>query len=806
MIFARMQAVTNPPKVICYHCGDECRGEIIESDGKTFCCEGCKLVHELLAENNLCTYYQLSDHPGNKPPEIQNNKRFAWLDDEGVIKQLITFAEGDTAVVSFSIPKIHCASCIWLLENLHKIEKGIVSARVNFLEKQATITYNRREISLRQIVEILNRIGYEPELHLNDLKKKAAKKIDRNLIFKIGVAGFCFGNIMMLTFPEYLSGVSRIEPELKQFFSYLAFLLALPVFFFSAGDYFVNSWKSARSGYFSIDLPIALGLTAMLIRSSYEIFSGTGPGYFDSMTGLVFFLLTGRFFQSLTYRSMSFERDYKSYFPIAVAVRKNGEEIYTPISKLHEGEKIVIHSEELIPADAILLNGTANIDYSFVTGESLPVPKRIGELIYAGGKQKGSSIELQVHKTVEQSYLTQLWNHDTFQKSGQKNISKLADVISKYFTITIILIAAATFVYWMQTDIHRALLSFTAILIIACPCALAITVPFTFGNIMRLLGRNNFFLKNSSAIETIAKVDTIIFDKTGTVTQQNVDRVQWEGTPLTNYQQQLVSAIASQSIHPFSKLVSDYLPRERRLSIADFREQAGLGVEGTIDHIHVKLGSKEFVKHNHQPVAADQSRVYVSVNDHFLGWFRINNVIREGLKNQIDSLQSDYDLFLVSGDSSSDKLAMQSVFPKKDQLLFYQMPSQKLQFVQQLQQAGKKVMMIGDGLNDAGALQQSEVGVAVADDLYQFSPACDVIMKGSEFNRLDKFIRFCRSGINIVWLTFCISLLYNVVGIYFAVRGELSPMVAAILMPLSSFSVILITTLATRWKARQLSF
>lgn len=256
--------------------------------------------------------------------------------------------------------------------------------------------------------------------------------------------------------------------------------------------------------YFSIDLPIALGLTAMLIRSTYEIISGAGPGYFDSMSGLVFFLLIGKFFQSLTYRSMSFERDYKSYFPVAVTVRRKGEESYIPISQLNEGDKIVIHSEELLPADSILLNGTANIDYSFVTGESVPVPKQIGELIYAGGKQKGSSIELQVKKTVEQSYLTQLWNHESFQKPEQQHISLLADTISKYFTIAIILIAALTGVYWLRTDVHRALMSCTAILIIACPCALAITVPFTFGSVMRILGRNNFFLRNAAAVEAVA--------------------------------------------------------------------------------------------------------------------------------------------------------------------------------------------------------------------------------------------------------------------------------------------------------------
>ncbi len=392
-----------------------------------------------------------------------------WLDDEAVANKLLTFSEKEIALVKFSIPKIHCVSCIWLLENLHKMNPGIISTRVDFPGKQVAITFNQKEISLRKIAELLSRIGYDPDIRFSDVQGGAKRQVDRNLIYKIGVAGFCFGNIMMLSFPEYFTGVTFLEPSLKSFFNYLNLILALPVFFFSASDYFINSWKASRSKYFSIDLPIALGLTAMLIRSSYEIISGSGPGYFDSMSGLVFFLLIGRYFQSLTYKSMSFERDYQSYFPVAVSVRKNAKESSTPISKLNLGDKMVIHSEELIPADAILLNGGARIDYSFVTGESDPVAKHAGDLIYAGGKQKGSVIELQVTKTVEQSYLTQLWNHDSFHKTKHQNISRLADSISKYFTLSIIMIAVATGIYWFPIDVHKGILACTAILIIACP-------------------------------------------------------------------------------------------------------------------------------------------------------------------------------------------------------------------------------------------------------------------------------------------------------------------------------------------------
>ncbi len=793
-------------RLACFHCGDDCRDDAIRCDEKIFCCEGCKMVYELLSENNLCTYYQVSRHPGNKPND-GNLKRLSWLDDQEVARQLLTFSENGMAAVKFSIPQMHCAACIWLLESLPGIQKGILHVYTDFLKKEISVTFNSNLVSIRQVVEKLAEIGYEPELRLSDLQKKKSASSDRTLLYKIGVAGFCFGNIMMLSFPEYLTGVSHIEPLLKQFFSYLNLILALPVFCYSSADYFTNSWKAARNKYFSIDLPIALGLTAMMLRSIYEIISGTGAGYLDSMTGLVFFLLIGRYFQSLTYSNLSFERDYKSYFPIATTVIKNGKETATPISRLNTGDKIIIHSEELIPADALLLKGEAHIDYSFVTGESIPVRKFTSELIFAGGRQKGAAIELQVQKTVEQSYLTQLWNHDAFGKNKQASLSLLADKISKYFTVAILAIAVVTAMYWFPQDVHRGIFAFTSILIIACPCALAITVPFTFGNIMRILGRNAFYLKNAAVVESISKTDTIVFDKTGTATTQNNDIIRFEGGTLTANEKILVKSIAAQSIHPLSKIIASGLSGIDVLPVENFSEETGSGLEGMVAGARLKLGAAAFVTNadvqgNETPM--NSTRVYTAINDKLIGYFSISASLREGFESQVQKLKKEFKLYLLSGDQEGDREKMERIFPVKEHLYFRQSPVRKLQFIQELQQNHQKVMMIGDGLNDAGALQQSEVGIAVSDNLVQFSPACDAIVKGSEFGKMDRFFAFCKSGIRIIWFTFAVSLIYNIAGIAFAVQGALSPMFAAILMPISSISVIVITTVATKWKAGKL--
>ncbi|HUM47920.1 MAG TPA: HAD-IC family P-type ATPase, partial [Chitinophagales bacterium] len=305
----------------------------------------------------------------------------------------------------------------------------------------------------------------------------------------------------------------------------------------------------------------------------------------------------------------------------------------------------------------------------------------------------------------------------------------------------------------------------------------------------------------------IAKTGTIVFDKTGTVTVQQAAKIHFEGEQLNQREWSMVKSLTAQSIHPLSKKIAEHLSQYPLMKVENFSETAGAGIAGEIDGNMIRAGSANFVSALLRPLnvlLSNDTRVYISINNKFAGNFNISSTLREGLKEQVQSLQKDFELYLLSGDQEGDRELMENIFPQKDHLFFQQSPAGKLHFIDQLQLKKNSVMMIGDGLNDAGALQQSNVGIAVSDDLVQFSPACDVILKGSEFKKLHSFIRFCKSGVNIIWFTFGISLLYNIAGVSYAVRGELSPLVAAVLMPLSSISVIIITTLATKWKAKRL--
>lgn len=791
-------------KTLCYHCGDPCDEEAIRFEDKSFCCTGCKTVFEILSDNRLLAYYQLENKPGNTVKSVDSEK-FTYLDNELILERLLDFSSEHVQKVSFLTPSIHCSSCIWLLENLSRLHPGVNHSVVNFVKKTATITFDPQSISLRRLVELLDRMGYPPSISLETGERKKENQYTKRLSMKIGLAAFCFGNVMLLSFPEYL-GLAGETGEFGEFFSYLNIFLALPVLLYSASDYFISAWKGLRERFINIDVPIALGMITLFSRSVYEIALQVGPGYLDSFTGFVFFLLLGKWFQGKTYQSLSFERDYKSYFPLAVTKIKNNTRVSVPIEQLQVGDVIEIRNQEIIPADGLLVSEQANLDYSFVTGEADPVPVDKGKTVYAGGRQVGEKVLLKVKKKTDQSYLTGLWNRDSFKKAATGQYKYLVDRVSQYFTLVVLLVAISAAIYWYLQSGDKTWEVFTAVLIVACPCALALSSPFTYGSVVRVLGRNKFYLKSADVVEQLSRIDHIVFDKTGTITQNEGSGVRYHGTKLTSRLTKQIAAVVENSSHPLSRKVYTFLNEQDGQIPAprDFREVTGHGISAWVGDDFLKLGSADFVGVE-EPGEVNVTRVFLSVNGNYHGHFEVRSHYRSGISGLMSRLtRQRVPMSILSGDNEGERPHLQKIFPSYTTMSFRQDPQQKMDFVKELQAERQSVLMAGDGLNDAGALQQSDVGIAVSDDLATFSPACDGILSGEKLSLLDKFLKLARSANSIVIASFVISLLYNLVGVSFAVSGLLTPIFAAILMPLSSISVVLFTTLSVKFIATKL--
>ncbi|MCF8278382.1 MAG: heavy metal translocating P-type ATPase metal-binding domain-containing protein [Flavobacteriales bacterium] len=793
----------------CYHCNDECVDETILLDDHTFCCNGCSTVYQLLQDVGLDDAY--ANGPLGIRPDAAKGQELAYLDNEEVRESLLDFSDGNMARITFELPAIHCSACVYLLERLEKLNAGVKNCEVNFPKKRANILFDQKEISLKELVVLLHSIGYAPNLNLAKSSKAEEKpSTDRDLLYKIGVAGFCFGNIMLLSFPEYLIGDHVLESKWSNLFNFLNLALAFPVLLYAGRDYLLSAYKGLKVGHVNMDVPVSIGILTIFGRSAFDILSGAGPGFLDSLAGFVFFLLIGKWYQAKTYSGLSFERDYKSFFPIAVnRIGADGEVNAIMIKHLLKGDEIQIHNDELIPCDCELLSADASIDYSFVTGEAAPSSKSIGNRIYAGGKNRGSVIRLRVVKPVSSSYLTSLWNSsDQSEKAEKPPLLKISDTIASWFSAAILSIAAITAIYWFIVDPSNWLNTTTSVLIIACPCALALSIPFTYGSMLRHFGRHGFFVRSVEAVAKLGQVNHVVFDKTGTITIRQKGSVNFAGNDLSEDHLEALVNVARQSLHPLSKTFAAAYPKMKVVPVIGFTEHAGVGIFGMVNGVLVELKNPNRLDENElklfdswQTEHHGMGRTAVLINGHL--WARIDftTSYRHGLKQIVHHIQEENELSLLSGDNNAEATALSNTliagFDSKN--MFFEMdPHDKREWVEQKQIDGtQKVLMVGDGLNDAGALKEAHFGISIAEDNSQFTPASDGILTAESFEKLPQFIALARQSRNVVLGAFALSLLYNVVGVSVAVQGNLSPVMAAILMPLSSVTIVLFTTIST---------
>lgn len=805
LVVPQIEKVSIKKQETCYHCGEPCYDANIHIEEKAFCCLGCQTVYQILNENGMCNYYEMNENPGVQRKWTVRKDKFAFLEDEAIQKQLIHFQDNNQVHIRLYLPQVHCSSCLWLLEHINKFDTGILSSQVNFTTKEIALVYNPNQTNLRKVVETLNEIGYEPYISLQNTDKDTKPIGDKTRIYKIGLAGFCFGNIMMMSFPEYFAGEGNIEPSLLLLFRSLNLILALPSLLYSGSEFFINAYKGLKKKFLNIDLPIALALIVTFSRSVYEYATGTGSGYFDSMTGIIFFMLIGRWLQDRTYSALSFDRDYRSYFPLSVTKIEGEKESVCMLPEIQKGDSLRIHSEELVPTDGLLSKGKAFIDYGFITGESLPVEVKIGEIVYAGGRQIGQNIEIITTHEVNHSYLTSLWNTFREKKSEKPNTTSFIHIYSQYFTLALLSLTLITGIYWTVMDTHKLLPAVTAMLIVACPCALLLSATFTYGNVLNFFSRNHFFVRNADTIEHLAEADTIVFDKTGTLTESSEWRILYEGKPIAENISSLLLTICKQSQHPLSKALTQYLQSDFATKVGNkkltstsldyFEEIAGQGLVGDFEDIHIRLGNREFVsgKSNTNTTKAQNAEVHLTINGEYQGYFALHTKYRPQIFELLLALKKKCKLAIVSGDNDAEQAFLQEKLGKEVKLLFAQKPEDKWEYIMQQPQKGKKVIMIGDGLNDAGALQQSGVGIALTEENNYFTPASDAILHSSSLGKLGAFLRMARISKRIIQASFVLSILYNIVGLYFATQALLSPMIAAILMPISSISIIIIT-------------
>ncbi|MEO0628514.1 MAG: HAD-IC family P-type ATPase, partial [Bacteroidota bacterium] len=552
----------------------------------------------------------------------------------------------------------------------------------------------------------------------------------------------------------------------------------------------LSAYRGIRYGIHTVDIPIALGIIALFLRSVYEVLWSVGPGYFDSLAGLLFFLLVGKWFQAKTFARLSFDGDYRSYFPVAARKLMDGGQIVpTALSKVRPGDVLAVQPGGLIPVDGVLDSPSpVGIDYSFVTGESAAQTRTHGNRVYAGGRAISTSFKIIAEKRVEESYLLQLWKETPEEKINTQN---LTDRLSKYFTLSVLAVALGTCLYWWPTDSGKALYAAGSVLIIACPCAIALAIPFCYGTVIRLLAKHGLYLKQTSLIEQFPRIRHFVLDKTGTLTHNEAIAIPLIQSSWTTEEMRQVMGICQYSSHPKSKALYRWLS-DQKLEVLEapgvVKEHIGRGLEcgpwkiGHPDFCQAEVGHIE-----------DHISLCVSFKGEVKAIFgQSKSQMRKGLKSFLTKLKERGRLYVLSGDIRPQHAPWYNVIDEGDQ--HYECsPFDKKEFVIQLRENTKQgVCMLGDGLNDTGALAEADLGIAVSEDATTFAPAGDAILSAEHLHRFPTFISFVLKTRWVLYAAYILALTYNLIGMAIAVQGKLSPVIAAILMPLSSITTVCI--------------
>ena len=815
---------TADPVDRCRHCGEPCAGGAVRTLAGPFCCAGCESVFAILAAHDLDGFYACEVPPGvsQKHAEGRDRSRYAALDDPDVAARMVVYDDGRRARAMFSIPAIHCASCVWLLERLWRLDSGVFATEVDLLRRTIVVDYRPVATTPRLIAERLASLGYEPAITAEDgsAPPPAAR---RRLYLQLGVAGFAFGNMMLFSIPRYVNG-APLDAGFQRLFDGLNLLFALPVLLFSASDYFRNAWRACRARAMTLDVPIAMGLMALFGRSVIDIAAGRGEGFLDSFAGLVFFLLISRVFQQRMFERIAFDRTYRSFLPLTVRVERDGALTPVPLERVRAGDVVVVRAHEIVPADAVLLGAGGAVDYAFVTGEAAPVAVGGGERVRAGGRAAGSAMRLRVLRDVSHSDLARLWQNPVFARPKRRWLADVNARFGAWFTGGAVALAAAGAIVWWP-DASAAASVATAVLIVACPCALTMSAPIALGTAAGLLGRAGLYLKDPAVTLDLSRIDTVAFDKTGTLTSA-AERPAVETSGFAEDAWTLVQTLAAASAHPASRAIAaaDHAgtagqtqaaspttaaeirradrplrPAPRATGVIDV---VGQGICGSVSGTRVAIGTAAFVEAQ-TGAAPDgpEDAIFAAAGD-ARGWVRVFTQARPGIERAAAALSHAHDLVLLSGDHQGERSRWTRVFGPR--MRFRQTPDDKLAFVRDARERGRRVLMVGDGLNDAGALAAADVGMAVSDDTACMAPACDAVIDGRRLASLPAFLAYARRARAVVILCFAVSIGYNAIGLALALSGALTPLAAALLMPASSLTIVGLSSGAMRWSGRRM--
>ncbi|WP_084003013.1 heavy metal translocating P-type ATPase [Methylophaga muralis] len=804
------EATTQVNTSDCFHCGLPIKhqGEfvaLIQSTSHQFCCHGCKMACQTIYAAGLQSFYNKTPEGESlAPPPDTANDFHAYDIDEIQADYVDSLDEKRT--IHLLIEGIHCAACVWLIEHaLYKLP-GVLAADVNLTAKRCRIRWDNRETSLSVLMQHLAKLGYAAVPFDPDTAEGALAKRHRGLVYRMAFAGFAMMNLMWVSIALY-SGAA--EDEFRDLFHWVGFIIATPTLLYSGYPFFRNSISGLRSRYLTMDLPIAIGATATYLYSSYITFTGSleGEVFFDTVVNFIFVILIGRYLEALSKRNaLSATRRMLELQPKLATVITEGIQQTLPIRSVKVGDLVLVRPGENIPVDGVVTDGESAVDESMLTGESQPVRKQLNDTVVAGSINGEGAFTVRAEQVLRHTALAKIIALMDEAQTSKAPIQTLADKIVPWFVVITLTLATLTFLFWMGSDFEIALLASASVLVVTCPCAFGMATPMSIAVASGVGATNGILIKQGVALESLSRVTHYVFDKTGTLTEGRLQLV--ESFPAEGISEQSLLQIAAsaeqQSEHGIAKTIVSAAQQQNLtlLNISAFYASPGRGVEAQIDGDKIFVGTADWmISHDVTLNSQWQSKVdqleqqgiscvFVASEQKLIGILGLFDTLRDDAKTMIaDMLANGLKVTVLSGDRQQ---VVNSVTADLGniQRLAEVLPADKRQVIQQLQQQGDCVAMVGDGINDSPALIQADVGIALASGTDVSIESADIVLSHNQLSQVALARKLAARTLRTIRQNIVLSISYNVIMVPLAMMALVSPLLAAITMPISSLLVI----------------
>jgi Cu2+-exporting ATPase len=793
----------------CYHCGLPVPPGaeyqvVIFGEPRAMCCPGCQTVAQAIVDNNLTSYYQQRTSAPRTPQELVPDalRQLKLYDREEVQRSFVQVQEGDIREASLILEGIVCAACIWLSEQHVQSLPGVLDFRINYSTHRARLRWDVSRIQLSEVLEAIAAIGYVAHPFDPGRQEELYKKERSKALRRLVVAGLGMMQAMTLATSMYLGVGEDMDPTMRSFMRWISLIITVPVVLYSAQTFFISAWRDLKRRKLGMDVPVSIAIGGAFLASVWATVMDTGEVYFDSVNMFTFFLLTGRFLEmGARHRAGQAMESLVRLLPkLAIRIDADGQEKEIAVTDVRPGDRLRIRPGDSVPCDGVVLEGRSSLDESLLTGESLPQLRGEGDPLIGGTVNVEGPLVMRVDKVGEDTVLSSIIRLLDRAQTEKPQIAHIADRVAAWFVGVMLLLAISVYAYWSLHAPEHAFWIVLSVLVVTCPCALSLATPTAITVATGRMSRSGLLTTRGPALEALAQATDVVFDKTGTLTH---GQLQWVASySLTERSEaellRLAAALEQGSEHPIARAVQQayaeqvsevLLPRVHKLDASP-----GFGICGVVEGQALRLGRQEYIGANIKslpPLKSGETRIWLADEAQVLGAFVFTDTLRKEAKHAIEQLRAaGLTPHLFSGDGPSAVRAIAEQLGIEDAQARMR-PDDKLAAVRALEAEGRRVMMIGDGVNDAPVLAGSDVSVAMGKATQIAQASADLVLFSEHLPHLAEGVHLARRTFRIIRQNFAWAIGYNLIAIPFASAGYIAPWMAAIGMSLSSLVVVL---------------